>query len=395
MPRLRRLASCFLLVGLAFASNTAIAEAQITSASACVSPDLARLNVGFTLTHVAVHTDALSLCGADRGATLKADDNIVLHYDRPEMRQRVRAMLRQMAQEGARSARVILWYRLAEDEPMARTAARRDPLGYPVASGGALPQAYLGNLVAFASDVASAGYTRFYVNIGPMGTSNPTTSAQDCRPELPNCYNARFLPAVWSVARQVITRLRRELGGRIDLVFDIASEKCFVPNSPTELEKNLATFTRYIVSQYAAAFGSGGFVVSCIGVRSARALANLQAIASLYRELRVRPAAIDIHLYAKDAQVAQSILLAADYVAAQLQVPLDMSETTANDPMLAHLVEQLADAGRLTNLRTMMIFPHSPDAICHADVSPPYDITLLEKWLGLLNNAGARTPACR
>ncbi|HLY57281.1 MAG TPA: hypothetical protein VKS60_17085 [Stellaceae bacterium] len=394
MKRFRGLICVALALACGCAGSQCGSAADVPTASGCVSSAIDRVALGFTLTHYEVHLDRLGLCDTDRGATTEEKANIVLHYDDPAVRQRVRPMLQQMAQEGAQALRTILWYRLAEDVPMAHAVERHDHLGYPVATGGILPNGYIENLKEFARDVAEAGYKRLYINMAPQGTSNPITSARTCRPGMPNCWHPDYLQEVWSVADQVIGELRKDSGSRIDLVFDIASESCFLPDPNSELEQNLARQVRYMVSHYASTYGSGGFVVSCIGVRAQRALPDLKALQALYQELNVRPAAVDVHMYPLDAGQAEAILLAASQAATALSVPLDISETFANDPMVAQLLEQLAGSGKLSNLRTVLVFPHSRSAVCHADVSPPYDVGGLERMFGLLDERGRRKPAC-
>jgi hypothetical protein len=274
----------------------------------------------------------------------------------------------------------------------ARSKQAQDILGMPVATDGHLPEAYINNLQSFAADLVASGYVRYYVNIAPMGTSNPRTSASECKGGRGNCFNPDLMALDWSVAQQVISSLRAALGHKIDLVFDLASEQClFDPN--VELFRNYDSFVRYMLSRYKETFGSGGFVISCGAGNglAPKAVAGLRSLGERYRELRIKPAAIDVHVYPTNLPAIMSLLRTANEVADQLRVPVDIAETYANNELILSSVSDMVQSRQL-NLRTIMMYPTTAENQCN--IPAPYDISSFDVMLGRRNAAGAKKQVC-
>ena len=151
----------------ALAAPAAPAATATASASACLAPALARLSVGFTMTHFTVAPAASLVCGGgvQAGLPVTGAGNILLHYQEPGTALAVRAALRAMAAQGATVLRDLLWYYHTEDSLMAARAPH-SPIGLAPATNGRLPDQIIRNLRALIGDARNAGYRRVYVVIG-------------------------------------------------------------------------------------------------------------------------------------------------------------------------------------------------------------------------------------
>lgn len=213
----------------------------------CILPQLASLEIGFTLTHETVDTEAEDACTAKQGggASVEGVNNIVKHYDDPALRRRVQSLLTQMAADGARVMRTMVWFRHAEDAQMA--ARPKDPLGLLVATDGKLHEKEVSNIVNFVSDAQAAGYRRFFVVLGPQGMSNPK-----CRKGTVwgGCYDEGFLEQSWSVISQVVTALHTPHPSKIEVIVDLSPENCGADSrSKMPVYRNKSNYTHSVVSQ--------------------------------------------------------------------------------------------------------------------------------------------------
>ena len=104
---------------------------------------------------------------------------------------------------------------------------------------------------------------------------------------------------------------------------------------------------------------------------------------ALYRQLGFRPAALDVHIYEKDAAKVTDLLRAAQRVAAQIGVPLDINETFYDHPNLFTTIRQLRAAQQLPALREVLVWPLRVGFKGAINVSAPYDIAALRAQLGL------------
>lgn len=321
--------------------------------------------VGFVLTHVKAR--CIGQDGpAHKDLGVRPEDYVVAHYDDPEVRSSVRAALDQMHGQGASIMRTNLWFRHAEDIQMARAP---DPLGMLVASDGRLPAAKLANLVRLASDARSSGYTLFGVAIGPQGRSNPK-----CREGgvFGACYDPGLLERSWSVVDQTAAALLPLRTPGFQVVLDISPENCPDGEAGPLVERNEEAFTKAIVGRFARKYGTG-FFASCGGAPPSRGARGLQALARIYREMNVRPALIDVHLYERNSNAVDAELINADRVAGGFGVPLYVMETYADDSVLFAEAERLKRARQAANLAGVMIWPLDAGAACQISISPPYD----------------------
>ncbi len=143
-----RLRSLALLFCLAAPICSSYAQAPETGVPLCRP-----IETGFSLTFSDIDAAKAKQCddaagrpvsGAPELAITEPSNNIVLHYDDPSLRHRVRRDFGAMRSEGATVLRVHLWYRHTEDQQMSlRLSRRQDPLGLAVATEGRLPPASL------------------------------------------------------------------------------------------------------------------------------------------------------------------------------------------------------------------------------------------------------------
>lgn len=344
----------------------------------CVPEPGGKVALGFTITHTKVDESSEATCSEANGGagTTSPNYNIIKNYHRADVRKDTRSILAFMAAEGATAVRTVVWYRQAEDTVM---QAYRDPLGLLVAKEGRLPQPAIENLLTFALDVKGAGYRRLYVAIGSLGISSPK-----CRKkEYGDCYESAFLPQSWSVVEQVVSALRKD-GSLLPLetIVDIAPEDCFVPDGPQLVNRIVADFLRYMLTRYRDTFGNGGFVTSCGSTHALRAIPELNGLGRLYSELRVKPAAIDVHAYEREPKELRAVLTTASRVAREVGVPLDIAETYYDDPGVFAEIAALLRAGELGNLRSLLIWPRRAASACQIDVQAPYVLSTISGEVG-------------
>lgn len=376
-----------LIVGV----NVAFAEtASATEIRSCIEPRLAQLEVGFTLTHHRVRTDADSECAASPsgGASIDGSNNIIKHYQDPGVRSHVRSMLATMASQGAKIIRTIVWYRHTEDEAMSRRP--NDPLGLLIASAGKLPDKHVNNLFDYVSDAKSMGYTRFIVVLSAQGRSNPKCK----RLEWGDCYTDEYLGLTWSVTSQVVRALRNPVLSGIDVIFDISPEACFPPVPKLLVDKNLEAYSRFMIQNYRDSFGDKKFISSCGVGNVDRAMQGLAGQVALYKELKVQPGAIDLHVYDTDAAKVKNLLIKADQLAHELRVPLDIAETYYDHPNIFGTISALLSSNALGTLREILVFPRKNKSACQIGVSPPYSIERVDSHLQRRNSFGQRAGVC-
>lgn len=293
-----------------------------------------------------------------------------------------------MKNDGASAMRGYLWYRHAEDT--AFQLRRGDPIGLLVAADGKLPERDVSNFAAIVSDAKKLGYRRFVVLFGVQGSANTK-----CRKgnEFGGCYKSQLDGLTWGVTKQVVRALQPIASSDFDIVYDIAPESC-PAGSKLLVDKILATEQRTRATQYRDEFGDKHFIMSCGAGRAARGIAGIRAVASLYRELRIRPAAIDVHVYELEPDKVVDILTAANRAAAELGVPFDINETYYDHPNLFTAIARMESVNQLPALRQVLIFPLHARSNCQIDVSAPYDIAAMNKHLGRFSSSGSALPAC-
>lgn len=369
---MQRLIKRLALAGLAWTVSMAA-----HAAPACAEPAPGALNFGFTLTHVRVDVAAESRCakGGASGATLSSEYNILTHYDDPAVRSRVGEMLRQMNAEGATVLRTNLWFQHAEDEAMARRG--KDPLGLLTATAGKLPRADLDRLAAYIRDARLAGYRRFILIAGIQGTANPRCKGDG---EWGSCYDRNLTPKTWSVIEQTVRHLRAADLAGMDVIYDIAPSACFPEGSQRLVDRNFDAYTRYMVSQYKRVFGDSKFILSCGGADDRRASKSLVTQARMFKELGVKPAAIDLHVYETVREDVISLAKTANQEAQALGVPLIFAETFVDHPNVFDLVKVRDRV--LPQLTTLLIWPRHTASQCQISAAPPYDLQPIVRKVG-------------
>ncbi|MGH8468115.1 MAG: hypothetical protein ACREVY_03690 [Gammaproteobacteria bacterium] len=358
----------------------------------CVSPQVASLDIGFTLTHETVDTEAEDACTEKQGGGASVDgvNNIVRHYDDPALRGRVQSLLRKMATDGARAMRTIVWFRHAEDAEMA--ARPKDPLGLLIATDGKLDSNEVSNIVNYVSDARDLGYRRFFVVVGPQGTSNPK-----CRKGgvWGACYNERFLQQSWSVISQVVTALHTPQLSKIEVIVDLSSENCADSLSKMPVYRNMTNYTRYMLARYRERFDDHQFIASC-GTGSEKVIfPTLASQENLFRELGMRPASVDVHIYETDQRIIRQLLITANATARRLGVPLDILETYYDHPNIFRIVSDMKSANQLASLRDILVWPRRVRSACQIDVRAPYAMNRFDTELGRRTPEGRILPTCQ
>lgn len=348
------------------------------AAPECAQAQAGALALGFTLTHLAVDVAAEPSCRAKggSGATIRAQDNIIVRYDDPAVRERVRAMLRQMHAQGASVLRTNLWFRHAEDRAFGPRA--RDPLGLMVASAGALPGRYLSQLERYLLDARQAGFEQFILVAGVQGRANPRCRAAGG--EWGSCYEADLTPLSFGVVEQVVAHLQRSDLEGLKLIFDIAPSTCAPSDSARRVDRQLMAYARFMVKSYRERFGDRRFIASCGGNDARRAERGLAAQSAMYRALGVLPAAMDLHIYVTDRDAVTRLIDVAQREASGLGVPLIIGETYFDHPNVFDTLR--TQRGRWPALGTLLVWPRLEQSACHFSVAPPYALAPIVQRLG-------------
>jgi hypothetical protein len=276
---------------------------------------------------------------------------------------------------GASVLRTIMWFRHAEDEAMARRT--RDPLGLQIASDGKLEPWVLNNLAAYARDARLNGYRRMIVVLSAQGTANPK-----CRRggEWGACYDDRLIHNTWSVIAQVVSHLKSADLAGMDMTYDISPTSCVPEKSKLDVDRKLEAYSRYMVMQYQQRFQDSKFITSCGGANDKRAAEGVIARAKMFRELGVKPAAIDLHLYETDRHDAIQLGKTANNEARALGVPLIIAETYFDHPSAFELARSRRK--ELPQLSTMLVFPRLTSSACQFSVAPPYVLEPIVQAVG-------------
>jgi hypothetical protein len=337
------------------------------------------IELGFSLDFTKLNAERAATCtvppsrpsmGAET-AVSSADDNIILHYSTPEVRNRAREELSAMARQGAVALRTHVWYRHAEDGTMAERMARvNDPLGLLVAQSGRLPSGSIDNLIGYLSDAAKLGYRRAVIVVSAQGTANPK-----CRQgEWGACYDRSLDGASWKVMEQIASAIAARKPKGLETAIDVSPEGCFDPASPLLVDRNLESFTRFMVTNYSKRFGDRNFLVSCGAGRTPRVLPQLTALRTLYAETGTVPASVDVHVYEKDPGGILRILAASENLSRALGVPLDVNETYSDHQTFFTLLMNTP-----TSLRGLMVFPREVASHCQINVAAPYPIAQIRQ----------------
>jgi hypothetical protein len=200
--------------------------------------------IGTTYTHTAVAGD----CNLDNPRSA-----IVLTYDEPEVRRRVRGQLAAMRAAGVQTISILLWN---------MTSPGNHVWGVIPSLNGRLSEPYRTNLIRFTRDIRDAGFARFTVHFSPQWTNNPmgeygpTGLTQDV-------WDPAKFEENWGFIREARTLIKQH--GPTDTRFDIASE--FPPSEyqPAFIIDRLQTYMAEMWKRYVGVFGRSDVTISVIG----------------------------------------------------------------------------------------------------------------------------------
>jgi hypothetical protein len=329
--------------------------------------------LGFTLTHTDVHCNKARAGGQVRkGAGVDDAHNIVLHYDQPDIRARTRTILAGMIGEGARLVRTILWFRdtTQDDKP-----SGADVLGLLRAHDGTLPEQKVQNIVAFASDARAAGYRELVLVPGPLIEASPKCRAV----EFGACFDETTLGRTWSLVAQIKRAIQPLSTSRFRILLDIGPETCpTISRQP--VGRTLAQYTEFMIAHYSREFHDGEFIVSCGGGATAtQGLTRLRALASLYRQLHVKPAGLDLHMYFENPSDYGTALAGAEAEAEHLNTNLFVLETYLDNGPMFDALRRLRDAAKLDRLSMLAVWPLKSNAGCQLSEGAPFPLDLLKR----------------
>jgi hypothetical protein len=279
------------------------------------------------------------------------DTAIVLTYDEPGIRTKVRRQLAAMRAAGIQTLRLLLWH---------VTDAGTMRWGVVSSGGGSLGEPYRSNLIHYLGDVRRAGFERLTLVFAPEGANNP----------LGGFYDPATFDENWAFIRDV-RPLLKEYGPastRVDLINEGAPPAWESPDVLAEAE----AYITKMWSNYVDAFGGEDASFSSVGADgpydTAARMQNL--VDALRASGRPLPSWFDVHPpYDRDGMLA--VLRAVDSMltAYGLSQPLVIGETAYDDAGVASAIAQFrAESAR--PILEVMAWPLRAGRRC--SVSAPY-----------------------
>lgn len=356
---------------------------QLSAQQICVPPSVAGLRVGPNFTHIALQPATEKGCQAQQGLTLSRSNNILLNYSDARIRIAARQIMANIAAQGARAIRAMVWYRIAELE---QPHQRQDTIGSVEVPAGGIPTAFLSHVIQFAEDVRQSGIEHLVIAFGPEGRANPACR----RYQWGDCFESKAANPSWQFIRKVARSL--EAGNFPRITFDLSNELCFDDPGTIPFDHNARFYGEYILSRFVREFPRARFTISCTGTTAAQMQGRLRGIEALYTRLRVRPAVLEVHGYSLPLET-RALLLAAQNTASKLGVPLVIGEMPADSPGLQEMARMRVN-GALPSLTDVMVWPKSWGSACHMNLSTADAMRAAQLALGLRGQNGAARPVC-
>lgn len=215
-------------------------------------------DIGTTLTHLSADCP-LNSASKSTELGIAAADNIILNYDKPDVRSSARRMMAELRDSGANALRTFVWFRHSEDARLQKLAFA-DRVGVALATSGRLSEGVLANLRAYIQDARSAGFRKLYLVTGPRASAGPR-----CRKvSYGDCFDPSLLPLSWSVTRQLVLTARALEGPNFEVIPDIAPEMCSASLRYSPARNENISYISYMLTHWKNDFGPTGFIVSCI-----------------------------------------------------------------------------------------------------------------------------------
>jgi hypothetical protein len=279
------------------------------------------------------------------------DTGLVLTYDEPGVRTRVRRQLAAMRAAGIQTLRLLLWH---------VTDAGDMRWGVVSSGGGHLVEPYRSNLIRYLSDVRKAGFAQLTLVFAPEGANMP----------LGGFYDPATFEENWEFIRDV-RPLLKEYGPastRVDLINEGAPPDWESPAVFAEAE----TYITNMWSNYVDAFGAEDASFSSVGADvpydTAARMQNL--VDALRASGRPLPRWFDVHPpYDHDGMLAVLRAVDATLTANGLSQPLVIGESAYDDPGVAVAIEQFRTESARPILE-VMAWPLRAGQQC--SVSAPY-----------------------
>jgi hypothetical protein len=360
----------------ALANITAITVILILSIASGSHPaESAAATLGFTYTHIKtncpqngpVDEETLANRRGHKSQAVDPADNIILHYNEPDVQTKVDATLKYM-RSTASALRLVFWVNSDDTQD---TKPRRDHLGIAMTNGDTLPRDALLNLAAILNKADALGYSKAYVVIGNQGDSGPRCRNVDYG----DCFDpAKSLAPDWAMRKSIIDTVQAQGPKRMPVYFDISPESCPGGAATPQMRTILTQFTTYMVQQYTKTYSDNRFFVSCHGKPLDRAISGLDEMVGLYKSLGVRPHSLDVHMYTTDSQLASAVLSRAAQDAQSLGVALDVLETNYDGQPVFSAISALRKSGKLSPLETVAVWPKTHDSMCAFSIQWPLDL---------------------
>ena len=263
----------------------------------------------------------------------------------------IRQQLAAMHAAGLQSLRTFIWH---------EHDVGRQTWGIVSSAGGRLGPTETKNLVAFATDVRRAGFTRLTVVFAPGDANDPVGYPT-------NGYDPSLFDENWQLIRYVRGIVKQY--GPLDTRFDLLNEGA--PSDYLSTKTQIEDYIAHMYSNYVDAFGNADVTVSSIvGANDQSRIANL--IDTLSSTGRPLPTWFEVHTYSTDV-LADLRATDATLTAKGLSQPITLGETYYDDPSAAASVKAFI-AGSSRHLDELLDWPLQRNSPCQAfSVPPPYN----------------------
>lgn len=300
-----------------------------------------------------VDKTALTLCASENRAVGVRGQAFLVRYQVPAVRQSVVKALADMRKAGFEGVRIIVWF-AGENEAQKNIFNIDDP------------SLAAKNVAAFASDLNSLGYSRFYLAFGPQGNAKVKCRQQtwgDC-----------FDPQQIDKSAAFILKVRQALDAapHPPLYVDLQNSGAMSSALSEQMRGNMDRYLSTLVRTYVRAFPHDLTTISIQGKNTGD---RSDFVFRVYEEAGLEPSYLDFHIYQSDAanlaQIGQALR------SAKIRLPVVVGEAAYGDPRAVAAITSLLAPYDPAGVPIFFWPLRNTGGACGVDTAPPYDLTWL------------------
>ena len=300
-----------------------------------------------------VDKTTLSLCASKSKSIAVKGQAFLVRYQDASVRQAVVKALSAMRKAGFEGVRVIVWF-------AGRNGAGNNIFNADDASLAAK------NISAFASDLNSLGYSRFYLAFGPQGNAKVT-----CRRESwGDCFDAQQISK--SVAFILNVRQALDASGHPPLYVDLQNSGGLNDAGQDQLRSNMELYLSALVKAYSRQFPHDLTSISMSGKSPGD---RINFVFKVYEEAGTEPSYLDFHIYESDP--ASLVQIGDALRSARTRLPVVVGESAYGNAQAVVAISSLLAPYDPAGVPIFFWPLRNVGGACGVDTSPPYDLTWL------------------